>query len=432
MTQVYVAMSTDFLHDGHLNILEVARGLGPITVGVLTDQAIAAYKRVPLLTTAQRVRIFENVLGVEKVILQNSPSYLDNLLELKPKYVVHGDDWKSGPMSIIRSEVIELLKKWGGELIEPAYNRSLSSQAVLTQARKTGITPDLRLKSLRRLIEIKPIVRILEAHNGLTGLIVESTVVPINGEYREFDGMWESSLTDSASKGKPDTSAVDVTSRLSTIDQILEVTTKPMIVDGDNGGEAEHFAFTVRTLERLGVSAVIIEDKTGLKRNSLFGTDVDQSQDSIESFSDKISTGKRAQITKDFMIIARIESLILGKGVDDAIQRAEGYLKAGADGIMIHSSEKNPANIFEFCERYAKLGFQAVLVVVPTSYAQVTEAELVSRGVKIVIYANHLLRSAFPAMQIVARSILENGRCLEASEKCMPIKEIINLIPAQF
>lgn len=433
MRKVYVAISADFLHDGHLNVISKARELGDVIIGALTDKAIASYKRSPMLTLEQRIRIYENIKGVSQVVKQDELSYRKNLLDLRPDIVVHGDDWKSGPMSEIRNEVIETIKSYGGELVEVPYSHHLSSQGLMNQIRKMGTTPDLRLKSLRRLMEIKPIVRILEAHNGLTGLIVENTQVQVGTEIREYDGMWESSLTDSASKGKPDTSAVDVSSRLETIDQILDVTTKPMIVDGDNGGEPEHFAFTVRTLERLGVSAVIIEDKIGSKRNSLFGTEVDQTQDSIQDFSEKIATGKRAQISKEFMIIARIESLILKKGIDDAIQRAQGYLRAGADGIMIHSTEKKPDEILEFCRRYKELKLTAPLVVVPSSYATIYEKELIAAGVKIVIYANHLIRSAFPSMKKTAESILTNERCHEASQEiCMPIKEIITLIPAEF
>lgn len=425
-------MSADFLHDGHLNVLSKGRELGQVIVGVISDHAIAAYKRTPILSVDQRVRIFQNIKGVESVIIQSEKSYEENLRKLKPDYVIHGDDWKIGPMSEIRKNVIEVLREWGGQLIEVPYSHHLSSQKILTEIRKRGTTPEIRLKSLRRLLELKPLVRVLEAHNGLTGLLIENTIVSVKGENREFDGIWESSLTDSASKGKPDTSAVDVSSRLSTIDQILEVTTKPMIVDGDNGGLPEHFAFTVRSLERLGVSAVIIEDKIGSKRNSMFGAGQNQFQDSVEDFCVKISTGKRAQITSDFMIIARIESLILKKGIDDAIERAQSYIAAGADGVMIHSSEKTADEVLEFCQRYEKMNLKAYLVVVPSTYSEIYEWDLIKNGVKIVIYANHLIRSAFPAMRMTAESILRHERCYEASQACMPIKEIINLIPAEF
>lgn len=428
---VYIAMSTDFLHDGHLNIINKARSLGRVTVGVIADEATAAYKRAPLFETAQRVRIFENLKGIEKVVLQKTVSYAENLFLLKPDYVVHGDDWQTGPLSEVRAEVVEILARWGGQLIDVPYTHALSSQKFLTQIRKTTTTPDLRLKSLKRLLEIKPLVRILEAHNGLTGLLIENTVVPVRGEFREFDGMWESSLTDSASKGKPDTATVDVSSRLSTIDQILDVTTKPMIVDGDNGGAPEHFAFTVRSLERLGVSGVIIEDKIGVKRNSLFATEAQQMQDSVEDFCTKIATGKRVQVTDEFMIFARIESLILNRGMEDALDRAMAYVRAGADGILIHSAKTEPTEVLEFCKRYSALRLKAPLVVIPSTYSEIYEKDLIQSGVKMVIYANHLLRSAFPAMKKTIESILTHGRCHEASQECLPIKEIIRLIPAE-
>lgn len=429
MKTVYLAMSADIIHNGHINIIKKASKLGEITVGVLKDEAIASYKRMPLLPYKNRKDIVENIKGVKRVIPQNTLDYEENLLLLKPNYVVHGDDWKTGPQSQVRAKVIELLKQWGGKLVEFEYTKGVSIFKLDKAIREIGITPQIRLGSLRRLLEIKPIVRILEAHNGLTGLIVEKTKIEKNDSIKEFDGMWISSLCDSTAKGKPDIELVDLTSRLNTINDILEVTTKPIILDGDTGGQVEHFVYTVRSLERLGVSAVIIEDKTGLKKNSLFGTDVLQKQDTVDNFSRKISEGKKAQITEDFMIIARIESLILKAGINDAITRAKAYIETGADGIMIHSKEKDPMEIFEFCGLYSDLDAKVPLVVVPTSYSQVTEKELEAVGVNIVIYANHLIRSAFPAMVKTAETILQNERALEADESCLSIREILTLIP---
>lgn len=427
----YVGMCADIIHNGHINIITEARKLGDVIVGLLTDEAIATYKRVPLLKYENRKQIVENILGVTKVIPQETLDYVPNLKLIKPDFVVHGDDWKTGVQKETRQKVVDALKEWGGELIEPGYTHGISSTQMINHVLDGGVTPSYRRGLLRRLLAVKPLVRILEAHNGLTGLIVEKTKVVKDGKVLEFDGIWESSLTDSASKGKPDISAVDVTSRIQTIDSILEVTTKPIIVDADSGGLPEHFAFTVKSMERLGVSAVIIEDKVGAKRNSLFGVDavIVQSQDSIEAFGEKISRGKKAQVTPDFMIIARIESLILGAGLEDAIKRAEEYIKAGADGIMIHSKEKTPDEILKFCQKYQKFTHKVPLVVVPSSYNHVTEDELEKMGVNIVIYANHLLRSAYPAMVKTAESILECGRSHLADQYCMPIKEVISLIP---
>jgi len=424
-------MCADLIHNGHINIIKYARKYGEVVVGLLTDEAIASYKRVPLLRYKDRKEVVENIAGVKQVIPQKTLDYVKNLLLVKPDYVIHGDDWKTGVQNHTRDRVIKTISQWGGKLIEPKYTAGISSTQMINHVLDSGVTPSFRRASLRRLIEIKPIVRILEAHNGLTGLIVEKTKIVKDGVALEFDGIWESSLTDSTSKGKPDISAVDVTSRIQTIDSILEVTTKPIIVDADSGGLPEHFAFTVKSMERLGVSAVIIEDKVGAKRNSLFGndTDVPQVQDSIEDFCFKISRGKKSQVTPDFMIFARIESLILKQGIDDALKRAKAYIKAGADGIMIHSKEKEPTEIFEFCRKYKKIPYRAPLVVVPSSYNYVTEKELQKAGVSIVIYANHLIRSAYPAMVKTAQSILENGRSLEADQYCMPIKEVISLIP---
>jgi phosphoenolpyruvate phosphomutase len=429
MKKVYVAMSADLIHPGHLNIINEARKYGDVILGLLTDRAIAGYKRLPFLTFEQRKVIVENIKGVSRVVPQKTLDYVPNLRKIKPDYVVHGDDWQTGVQRETRQRVIDALKEWGGELIEPKYTPGISSTQLNVAVKEIGTTPGIRLKRLRRLLASKELVTILEAHSGLTGLIVENTQIKRNGTLREFDGMWLSSLTDSTAKGKPDIGCVDLTSRMNTLKDILEVTTKPIIYDGDSGGLAEHFEFMVRTLEREGVSAVIIEDKIGLKKNSLFGTDVEQTQDTIENFSQKISRGKQAQVTDDFMIIARIESLILKSGMENALKRAKAYINSGADGIMIHSKEKKPDEILAFCEKYHRFVQKVPLVVVPSTYDSITETELKHAGVRIVIYANQLLRSAYPAMVKTAETILENQRAVECSKICMPIKEILTLIP---
>ncbi len=425
--KVYIGLCGDLIHHGHINIIREARKLGRVTVGLLTDMAIASYKRFPLLSYEQRKEIVENIRGVNRVIPQSTLDYIPNLIKEKPDYVVHGDDWRTGVQREIRQEVVNTLKKWGGKLIEPEYTKGISSTDLINRFFDGGVTPDFRRKTLRKLLEIKPIVRIMEVHNGLTGLIVEKTKIVKNGTLQGFDGMWESSLTDSTSKGKPDIMTVDLTSRMNTIEQILEVTTKPMIVDGDTGGLIEHFVFTVKSLERLGVSAVIIEDKVGPKRNSLLGDT--QVQESVKNFSRKISAGKRAQITDDFMIIARIESLILGAGINDALIRANAYIEAGADGIMIHSKNQVPDEILEFCKQYKKFKHKVPLVAVPSTYSKVTEDELAEAGIRIVIYANQLLRSAYPIMVKTAKTILDNSRAYEAEKYCMSIKKLVNMIP---
>ena len=429
MKKVYVGMSADIVHTGHLNIIKEARKYGEVIVGVLTDKAIASYKRLPFLSLEERKTIIENIKGVSQVVLQETLDYVPNLKKIKPDYVVHGDDWRTGPQWETRERVLQALKEWGGELIEPEYTKGISSTMLNAKVREVGTTPGIRIRVLRRLLAAKRLIRIMEAHNGLTGLIVEKTQIKKNGGIKEFDGMWLSSLTDSVSKGKPDIGFVDLTSRMNTLNNILEVTTKPVIFDGDSGGLADHFKFMVRTLEREGISAVIIEDKVGAKRNSLFGTEVKQTQDTIENFCEKIRAGKEALVTDDFMIIARIESLILKAGMDDAIKRAEAYIKAGADAIMIHSKEKKADEILEFCRRYKKIVNNVPLVVVPSTYSHITEEELEKEGVRIVIYANQLLRSSYPVMKKVAESILEHSRARECDEMCISIKEILTLIP---
>jgi phosphoenolpyruvate phosphomutase / 2-hydroxyethylphosphonate cytidylyltransferase len=426
---VYVGMSADLLHPGHLNILATAREHGRVIVGLLTDAAIATYKRLPHMTFEERRLVVEAIKGVDEVVPQETLDYEPNLRRLRPDFVVHGDDWKEGVQKATRARVIEVLAEWGGELIEVPYTQGVSSTRLIAAARRQGTTPGIRMSRLRRLLAAKPLLRFMEAHNGLTGLVVENARIAEESTVREFDGMWLSSLTDSTAKGKPDIEAVDVTSRIQTLNEIVEVTTKPIIYDGDTGGIPEHFAFTVRTLERFGVSAVIIEDKVGLKKNSLLGTTVLQAQAPIDHFCQKIRAGKRAQVTDDFMIIARVESFILDKGLDDAIERAAAYIEAGADGIMIHSRRADESEVFSFFDAYRKLPRRVPLVAVPSSYNRVTEEQLRERGVDIVIYANHLLRAAYPAMVETAESILRHGRALEADARLLSIDDVLQLIP---
>ena len=427
---VYLGMIADIMHPGLINIISEGAKYGDVMIGLYTDKAITTHKRLPYLTYEQRKNVVEHIQGVAQVVPQDDWSYVPNLKKYKPDYIIHGDDWVEGPDKYIREEVFQVMKEQGGEVIEIPYTKGISSTGLAEEFAKMGTTPQARMKTLRRLITAKPIVRILESHSGLTGLIIENTSVQKGNMTLEFDGMWASSLTDSTSKGKPDIEAVDLTTRLHDLNDTLEVTTKPVIFDGDTGGKPEHFPFMVRTLERLGISAVIIEDKVGLKQNSLFGTEAKQTQDTIEGFCDKIRIGKAAQVTRDFMIIARVESLIAGKPVEDALERAFAYVAAGADGIMIHSRNKDGEDIKEFCLRFREQDSHTPIVVVPTTFNHITEDEFAEWGVNIVIYANHLLRSAYPAMVHCAESILEHGRCKEASEAyCMPIKEILTLIP---
>ncbi len=430
MNKVYLGMIGDIMHPGLINIINEATKYGDVIIGLYTDKAIATHKRLPYLTYDQRKLVIESIKGVNTIVPQDEWSYVPNLLKYKPEFIIHGDDWLYGPDKYLRDEVFKTMEKIGGKVIEIPYTKGISATSLKEEIDSLGVTPQARLSSLRRLISAKPIVRILESHNGLTGLIAEHTSVEVNGQHREFDGMWASSLTDSTSKGKPDIEAVDLTTRLHDLNDTLEVTTKPVIYDGDTGGKLEHFVFTVRTLERLGISAVIIEDKVGLKQNSLFGTDAIQTQDTIEGFCNKIKAGKDAQITRDFMIISRCESLIAGKPVEDALERCHAYVAAGADGVMIHSKNKSGEDIKEFCRRFREKDPHTPIVAVPTTYNQFTEEELAEWGINVVIYANHMLRAAYPAMVKCAERILETSRSLEASDEyCMPIKQILNLIP---
>ena len=422
-------MSADLITPGHVSIIQEARTMGDVVIGLLIDSAIAGFQRLPYMRYEERKVVLEAIAGVKEVVPQETLNCVPNLLKIKPDYVLHRDDWNTGVLRETRQRVIDTLNQWGGELIEPDPMPGITATALHHAIREVGTTPERRLSMLKRLLEARPLLRIIEAHSGLTGLIAETVSVESDNKVREFDGIWMSSLTDSTVKAKPDIEYVDMTSRMNTVSDILETTTKPIIFDGDTGGIAEHFVYMVRTLERLGVSAVIIEDKKGLKKNSLFGTDVVQIQDNIEDFAQKVSAGKSAQVTDDFMIIARIESLILKAGMDDALARARAYIATGADGIMIHSKRTTADEVLTFCKEYEKFDDRVPLVVVPSTYAQTTEDELAEAGVRIVIYANQLLRSAYPAMVEVAKSILLHSRAAEAEEHCMFIKDIINLIP---
>lgn len=428
MKTVYTCFCTDVIHEGHLNIISEAKKLGRVIVGCLSDEALIRYNKFPTISQEDRIKLYRRLDGVDEVVIQNDMLYDDVITLIKPDYIVHGDNWKAGPEKSIRDHVEHLLKEYGGELVDIPYTYNEDVKKIDLQLKEKLAMPEYRRKRLRQLLKLTPIVKAMEAHSGLTGLIVEKTVVEHEGKLDQFDAMWISSLCDSTAKGKPDIELVDMTSRFRTIDDITEVTTKPIIFDGDTGGLTEHFVYTVRSLEKMGVSAVIIEDKKGLKKNSLFGTEVKQTQATIEEMSAKIAAGKKAQLTDDFMIIARIESLILEQGMEDALARAHAFVAAGADGIMIHSRKKEPDEILEFCDKFREDNKETPIVVVPSSFNTITEEELASHGVNIVIYANQLTRSAFPAMQQTAEDILKYHRAKEVDDRLMSIKQIITLI----
>jgi len=424
----YVGLSADILHKGHINILKIANKYGNVVVGLLTDEAIASYKNIPYLNYNQRKIIIQNIKYVKKVIPQNTLDYVENLEKIKPEYVIHGDDWKKGVQKRTRQRVIKVLKKWKGKLIEPKYTKNISSTIIKNKIYDIGTSPNNRVSRLKRLIASKNIVRILESHNSLTGLLIENLKVKKNNKFLDFDGMWSSSLTDSATKGKPDNSSLDFSSRISSLNDMMDVTTKPLIFDADNGGQIEHLKFLIRSLERSGVSAIIIEDKIGLKKNSLFKNQKDTKQDEPRMFARKIKKICSSRQSKDFMVIARIESFILGKGLNDSLKRAEIYSKAGADAILIHSKENTPKEIFSFAKKFKKSENFIPLVSVPSTYSKVYEKDLIKNGFKVVIYANQLLRAAYPAMENTAMSILKMGRAYEIEKKIIPIKKIIGLI----
>lgn len=426
--KVYIALSVDIIHEGHINILKTAYKYGDVIVGLLTDEAIASYKNLPHLNYSRRKIIVQNIKYVKKVVPQNTLSYVPNLNLIKPDIVVHGDDWKHGIQKKIRKDVIKTLKKWSGKLIEPKYTKNISSTIIRDKILEIGALPQNRVSKLKRLVSSKDIVRILESHNSLTGLIIENLKVIKRNKNLEFDGMWSSSLTDSATKGLPDNSSLSFSARINSLNDMMDVTTKPLVFDADNGGQIEHLPYLIRSLERSGASAIIMEDKIGLKKNSLFKNQSGTKQDKPNLFAKKIKKICDTRQSDDFMVIARIESFIVGKGLQDALKRAEAYSKAGADAILIHSKEKTPVEIFSFAREFKKSKNFIPLVSVPSTYSKVYEKELIKNGFKLVIYANQLLRAAYPAMQHTAKTILEKSRAFEADKKIIPIKEIINLV----
>ena len=421
-------MAVDILHSAHINILKKAKKYGKVVVGLLTDKAISEYKNLPLINYDERYKILIGIKYIDKIVAQENWDYSINIKKYKPDFFIHGDDWKVGIQKNQRRKAIQALKVNNGKLIEVAFTRDISSSEIKNKMLKLDISSDNRVSRLKRLMNVKDIVKILESHNSLTGLIIENLKVTKTNSFIEFDGMWSSSLTDSATKGKPDNSSVDFSTRLTSLNDMMEVTTKLLVFDADNGGQLEHLRFLVRSLERAGVSAIIMEDKIGLKKNSLFKNQTGAKQDKPELFAKKIKLVCNSRKNKDFMVVARIESFILGKGLRDALKRAEIYSKAGADAILIHSKEKTPNEIFSFAKEFKKSKNFIPLVSVPSTYSKVYEKDLINNGFKLVIYANQLLRAAYPAMQSTARKILKNSRAFEAEKKIIPIKEIINLI----
>ena len=425
---VYVGLAADILHKGHMNILKLASKYGDVTVGLLTDKAISSYKNLPHLNFDQRKEVLKNIRYVKKVIAQDTLDYTKNLNKIKPHFVVHGDDWKKGVQKKTRSNVLKTLKKWSGKLIEPRYTKNISSSEIKKKIKELGTTPDIRRLKLKRLLNSKKIVRVLECHNPISGLIIENLSVKKSHKTDEFHCMWSSSLTDSVSRGMPDNQSVDYSVRTQGVNDIFNVTTKPLIFDIDNGGSILHLPYVVKKLESIGVSAIIMEDKIGEKSNSLFKDQSKAKQDTIKNFCKKIRKVKDTAITNDFLCISRIESLILGKSMEDAIKRAKAYSKAGTDLIMIHSKEKNAKEIFHFAKKFRNLNIPVPLVAAPSTYSKTRENELAKNGFKIVIYDSHLFRASYNSMLKTAKGILENERSFETEKNISSIENILHLI----
>ena len=415
---VYVGITGDMIHPGIINIIQQGAKYGRLIVGLLSNEAIATHKRIPYLTFEQRKAVIENIKGVSEVVPQEDWSYVPNLLKLKPDYIIHGDDWKTNYLKGIREEVFDVMKKIGGEVIEIPYTKGINSSQLFESTTNNGITAVQRLKSLRQLMNYKPIIRIMEANSGLSGLIIENLKIEKEDGIQRFDGIFIN-LLDSNPSGVSEQESSNFMLKLNTVTDILECTTRPIIYGGYTSDNYENITFTIEKLELMGISAIIIEDKF---KNT-------QELCNEEEFCLKIKEGKKAQINPDFMIIAGIEELILGKSMDDALKKALASIKAGADGILISSNQKNGDDIKEFCSKLRKENKNIPIVLIPTTYNQFTEKELGEWGANIIIYADYLKKVTYPAMKKCAETILKSERSLEVNEMCMPIKEILNLIP---
>ena len=415
---VYVGITGDIIHPGIINIIQKGAKYGRLIVGLLSNEAIATHKRIPYLTYEQRKAVIENIKGVSEVVPQEEWSYVPNLLKLKPDYIIHGDDWKTNYLKGIREEVFEVMKKIGGEVIEIPYTKGINSSQLFESTTNNGITAVQRLQSLRQLMNYKPIIRIMEANSGLSGLIIENLKVEKEDGIQRFDGIFIN-LLDSNPLGISEQESSTFTSKLNTVTDILECTTKPIIYGGYTSDNYENVTFTIEKLELMGISAIIIEDKFKNKQELC----------NEDEFCLKIKEGKKAQTNPDFMIIAGIKELILGKNIDDALKKALTSIKAGADGILISSNQKNGDDIKEFCLKLRKENKNIPIVLIPTAYDQFTEKEFAEWGANIIIYVDYLKKATYPAMKKCAETILKSERSLEVNEMCMPIKEILNLIP---
>ena len=427
---VYVPLAVDLLHSVHISILKKAKRYGKVIVGLMTDKAISEYKQLPILDYNERFKILSGVKFIDEIVEQKNWDYSENIKKYKPDYFIHGDDWKKGIQKNQRKKVIKTLKRYRGKLIEISFSKNISSSEIKEKIINYVSNSNNKVSRLKQMMKAKNLVKILESHNSLTGLIIENLKIKKKKINVEFDGMWSSSLTDSATKGLPDNSSLSFSARISSLNDMMDVTTKPLVFDADNGGQLEHLPYLVRSLERSGVSAIIMEDKVGLKKNSLFKNQSGTKQDKPEHFAKKIKIISNSRKNKDFMVIARIESFILGKGLKDALKRAEIYSKAGANAILIHSKETTPKEIFSFAREFRKSKNFIPLVSVPSTYSKTYEKDLIKNGFKLVIYANQLLRAAYPAMLNTAKDILVNSRSFDAekSNKIIPISEIISLV----
>ncbi len=406
---VYVGMSADLVHPGHINLLREAASLGRVTVGLLTDRAISSYKRMPFLTFEQRRAVIEHIAFVTAVVPQDTLDYTDNLRLLRPDFVVHGDDWRNGVQAQTRRRVLDVLREWGGTLVEPPYTEGISSTALRMAAMDIGFAPGVRQRRLRRMLDCKPLVRVMQAHDGLSAHIVDRLEETTQGAPREYDAIWVDSLAGAPIRGKPDPLPFDLSSRLVTLHEILDATTKPLICNAGGAGHAAGVTAAVRTLERIGVSAIVIDTEVTDRRAVPAMAASAPPQDDMAAFIREIAAARDARVTPDFMIIARINDRTRDCGADRMMARAAAGVDAGADAVMCDSDPVNPDGIFDLCRRYRRLMNGHPLLVGLSGTEGLQEHDLASAGASMVVYTDTLLRAAREAMISAASQVLSCG-----------------------
>jgi len=422
---VYVGMVGDMLHVGHINILKTAARLGRVTVGVLTDRAVVGYKRLPLLAFEDRVRVVESIADVAAVVPQKTLSYVENLRALRPDYVVHGDDWRYGDqVSRARAEVIATLGEWGGELVEVAYTKGISSTAIHRSGAADALFSGTRQGRLRRLLAAKPTLRIVEAHSGLSAKIAAEVRGPDGAT--GFDAVWQSGLTDAIHRGKSDGGAVDRGRRLQAVEEILDAGPLPLIYDGRAAGRPETVFDLTRALDKAGVSALCLGDRSDPDRT---GPEMSPAETVAQ-----IEAVRAACPTGAVMAISRIVVAAPGNGgsgaLDRALDRALALLEAGSDAVMFDSAADTAEPILDIAARLRRQRRDVPLFAAQSDRWGAPIHRFENAGIDAVVYETHLLRATVAPMRRAATALLAEGT--GPAPDLTPLPELRGLFPSPF